>query len=90
LGVLFNFTEFILILGAAGNARFLEHLILTVIIGIPIVGSSMMGYGSICIIYGYLSVFDFLRCLGHSNVEVISHKLFEKIPFLRYLLYTPT
>ncbi|KAM5554044.1 very-long-chain aldehyde decarbonylase CER3 [Rosa sericea] len=74
----------------AGNATFMEHLILTVIIGIPILGSTLMGFGSIGIIYGYLSVFDFLKCLGHSNVEVISHKLFEKIPFLKYLLYTPT
>lgn len=75
---------------AAGNATFLEDLILTVIIGIPILGSTLMGFGSIGIIYGYFSVFDFLRGLGYSNVEVISHKLFEKIPFLKYLLYTPT
>ncbi|KAL6189160.1 hypothetical protein ACLB2K_040550 [Fragaria x ananassa] len=74
----------------AGNATFLEDLILTVIIGIPILGSTLMGFGSIGIIYGYFSVFDFLRGLGYSNVEVISHQLFEKIPFLKYLLYTPT
>ncbi|EXB94909.1 Protein WAX2 [Morus notabilis] len=74
----------------AGNATFLEHLFLSLIIGIPIIGASLLGYGSIGLIYGYVSIFDFLRCLGHSNVEVVPHKLFEAIPFLRYLLYTPT
>ncbi|KAK4604919.1 hypothetical protein RGQ29_013119 [Quercus rubra] len=74
----------------AGNATFLEHLILTVIIGIPILGASLMGYASISMIYGYVLVFDFLRCLGHCNVEVVPHQIFETIPFLRYLLYTPT
>ncbi|KAE8718769.1 Protein ECERIFERUM 3 [Hibiscus syriacus] len=53
-------------------------------------GSILMGYGSITMIYGYISVFDFLRCLGHSNVEVVPHEMFNKLPLLRYLLYTPT
>lgn len=74
----------------AGNATLLEHLVLGAIVGIPVLGTTLMGCGSIFVIYGYVLVFDFLRCLGHSNVEVISHKLFEKAPFLRYLLYTPT
>ncbi|CAL8078860.1 unnamed protein product [Prunus armeniaca] len=74
----------------AGNATLLEHLVLGAIVGIPVLGTTLMGCGSIFVIYGYVLVFDFLRCLGHSNVEVISHKLFEKAPLLRYLLYTPT
>ncbi|KAB2625979.1 protein ECERIFERUM 3 [Pyrus ussuriensis x Pyrus communis] len=73
-----------------GNATLLEHLILSIIIGVPVCGTSLMGCGSVCTIYGYVLVFDFLRCLGHSNVEVIPHQLFEKNPFLGYLLYTPT
>ncbi|KAJ6759260.1 VERY-LONG-CHAIN ALDEHYDE DECARBONYLASE CER3 [Salix koriyanagi] len=72
------------------TATFLEHLALSTVIGIPIIGSHMMGYGSRSMIYGYLLVFDFLRCLGHSNVEVVPHQLFDTLPFLRYLLYTPT
>ncbi|KAG6737135.1 hypothetical protein POTOM_059867 [Populus tomentosa] len=72
------------------DATFLEHLALSTVIGIPIIGSHMMGYGSRSMIYGYPLVFDFLRCLGHSNVEVVPHQLFETLPFLRYLLYTPT
>ncbi|OIV99830.1 hypothetical protein TanjilG_26168 [Lupinus angustifolius] len=74
----------------AGNATFLEHLILMAVIGIPILGASLMGYGSASLIYGYVLIFDFLRCLGHCNVEIVPHQLFETFPFLRYVLYTPT
>ncbi|KAI4344351.1 hypothetical protein L6164_011586 [Bauhinia variegata] len=74
----------------AGHATVLEHLVLTAVIGIPILGASLMGFGSTGLIYGYVLAFDFLRCLGHCNVEIVPHKLFEIIPSLRYILYTPT
>ncbi|PON56046.1 Fatty acid hydroxylase [Parasponia andersonii] len=74
----------------AGNATFLEHLVLSFIIGLPLFGASLLGYGSISSVYGYVFVFDFLRCLGHSNVEVVPHKMFETMPFLKYVLCTPT
>ncbi|XP_052180475.1 very-long-chain aldehyde decarbonylase CER3-like isoform X2 [Diospyros lotus] len=74
----------------AGNATFLEHLVLTAVIGIPVIGTCVMGFGSMSMIYGYVLIFDFLRCLGHCNVEIVPHQLFELFPFLRYLLYTPT
>ncbi|XP_048228175.1 very-long-chain aldehyde decarbonylase CER3 isoform X2 [Ricinus communis] len=72
------------------HASFLEHLILATVIGIPIIGSLIMGYGSIVMIYAYVWAFDFLRCLGHSNVEIVPHQLFHSLPFLRYLFYTPS
>ncbi|XVF34313.1 hypothetical protein REPUB_Repub18cG0049000 [Reevesia pubescens] len=74
----------------AEHATFLEHLILCMVIGIPMTGSILMGYGSTSMIYGYVLAFDFLRCLGHFNVEVVPHEIFYKLPFLRYFLYTPT
>ncbi|KAK3435527.1 very-long-chain aldehyde decarbonylase CER3 [Eucalyptus grandis] len=74
----------------AGHATFLEHLILTVIAGIPILGSVWLGHGSLSLVYGYLVMFDVLRCLGHCNVEFIPNRIFEILPFLRYLIYTPT
>ncbi|GLT49622.1 hypothetical protein SLA2020_231680 [Shorea laevis] len=74
----------------AGNATLLEQLILSLVLGIPIMGSSLMGYGSISLVYGYVLAFDFLRCLGHCNVEIVPHQIFEMLPFLRYLIYTPT
>ncbi|XP_059276470.1 very-long-chain aldehyde decarbonylase CER3-like [Lycium ferocissimum] len=74
----------------AGHATFLEQILLSAVIGIPILGSCLMGYGSMATIYGYVLVFDFLRCLGHCNFEIIPHRLFLAFPFMKYLLYTPT
>ncbi|XP_011079338.1 protein ECERIFERUM 3 [Sesamum indicum] len=74
----------------AGHATFLEHLLLTVVIGVPIMGSFLIGHGSLMLIYGYVLIFDLLRCLGHSNVEIVPYQIFDAIPFLRYILYTPT
>ncbi|KAL1217517.1 Very-long-chain aldehyde decarbonylase CER3 [Cardamine amara subsp. amara] len=74
----------------AGNATLLENLILCVIAGVPLIGSCLLGVGSLSLIYGYAIMFDFMRCLGHCNVEIFSHKLFETLPILRYLIYTPT
>lgn len=72
------------------TATFLEHLLLSIIIGIPIIGCFFMGYESRITIYGYILGFDFLRCLGHCNVEIIPDCLFEILPFLKYLIYTPS
>ncbi|XP_022842353.1 protein ECERIFERUM 3-like [Olea europaea var. sylvestris] len=74
----------------AGHGSLLENLVLSAVIGIPILGCCIIGCGSISLIYGYVLIFDFLRCLGHSNVEIIPHQLFERIPFLRYIFSTPT
>ncbi|KAL7093199.1 hypothetical protein ACP275_11G028200 [Erythranthe tilingii] len=73
-----------------GHATFLEHLLLTIVIGVPIVGSFLIGHASLILIYGYVLIFDFLRCLGHLNVEIIPHRIFDLIPFLKYMIYTPT
>lgn len=74
----------------AENAAFLEHILLVLIMGIPVVGAALIGFGSLSLIYVYVLVFDFLRCMGHSNAEVFPHEIFEAFPFLRYLVYTPT
>ncbi|XP_051148022.1 very-long-chain aldehyde decarbonylase CER3-like [Andrographis paniculata] len=74
----------------AGHLSFFEHLLLGVVVGIPTLGTACIGYGSIAVIYGYLLVFDFLRCMGHCNVEVVPFRLFDALPILRYVIYTPT
>ncbi|EPS65188.1 hypothetical protein M569_09590, partial [Genlisea aurea] len=74
----------------AGHASFLEQLGLTVVMGIPLAVSFLIGGGSIGLLYCYVLGFDSLRCLGHSNVEIVPHRLFEAFPFMRYILYTPT
>ncbi|KAL6603087.1 hypothetical protein ACP70R_043448 [Stipagrostis hirtigluma subsp. patula] len=68
----------------------LEILILTVAMGAPLAGAFLAGAGSVSLVYGHVLLFDYLRCMGYSNVEVISHKAFAAFPPLRYLIYTPT
>ncbi|OVA06905.1 Fatty acid hydroxylase [Macleaya cordata] len=74
----------------AGAGTFLEHLMLSIVTVIPILVPIMFGFGSKSMIYGYVLIFDFLRCLGHCNVEVVPRWIFEFFPILRYLIYTPT
>ncbi|ONK69677.1 uncharacterized protein A4U43_C05F25570 [Asparagus officinalis] len=73
----------------AGFATPLEHMVTGVIMGVPILGSLSFGAGSVGLVYGYVLLFDFLRCMGHSNVEVFPYRIFEALPILRYLIYTP-
>lgn len=73
-----------------GSTTLLEELLVSTVIGLPILGCILSGYGSKTIIYGYVFVFDVLRCLGHSNVEIVPHWIFDYFPFFRFLLYTPT
>lgn len=75
---------------AASHATPLEHLILNVVVGIPILGAVWMGFGSMSLIYVHLLTFDFLRCMGHSNVEVLPHNIFLALPSLKYLICTST
>uniref|UniRef100_A0A0A9DU96 aldehyde oxygenase (deformylating) n=1 Tax=Arundo donax TaxID=35708 RepID=A0A0A9DU96_ARUDO len=68
----------------------LESLILTLAMAAPLAGAFLAGAGSVSLVYGHVLLFDYLRCMGYSNVEVISHKAFAAFPPLRYLIYTPT
>lgn len=74
----------------AGFGTPLEALLLTLTMGVPLAGAFLMGAGSVGLVYVHLLTFDYLRSMGYSNVEVISHRVFEAVPPLRYLLYTPT
>ncbi|CAN6193883.1 unnamed protein product [Urochloa humidicola] len=74
----------------AGFGTPLEALILTAAVGAPLAGAFAAGAGSVSLIYGHVLIFDYLRCMGYSNVEVISHRAFAAVPALRYLIYTPT
>ncbi|KAM0026161.1 putative fatty acid hydroxylase, NAD(P)-binding domain superfamily [Helianthus debilis subsp. tardiflorus] len=73
-----------------GSTTFLEELLVTTVLGLPILGCSLSGYGSKTIIFGYVLVFDLLRCFGHSNVEIMPHWIFDRFPILKYILYTPS
>ncbi|CAL9110508.1 unnamed protein product [Musa textilis] len=74
----------------AGFGTPLEHLVLSAVMAAPLLGAFATGHGSASLAYGYVLVFDFLRCMGYSNVEAVPSRLFEALPVLRYLLYSPT
>jgi hypothetical protein len=78
------------LINAAGFVTPLESLILTLVAWAPLAGAFMAGHGSVSLVYGHILLFDYLRSMGYSNVEVISHKTFQDFPFLRYLIYTPS
>ncbi|XP_051114036.1 very-long-chain aldehyde decarbonylase CER3-like [Andrographis paniculata] len=74
----------------AGHATLLEHLLLCIVTAIPTLGVAWLGHGSITLMYIYPLVFDFLQCLGHSNVEIFDGSLFERFPVLKWFVRTPT
>jgi hypothetical protein len=75
---------------AAGFGTPLEALLLTVVMGAPLAGAFLVGAGSIGLVYVHALAFDYLRAMGYSNVEVVSPRVFEAFPLLRYILYTPS
>ncbi|KAI5072761.1 hypothetical protein GOP47_0013122 [Adiantum capillus-veneris] len=74
----------------AGTATFLEHLLLTVVMALPLGGAIASGHASVGLLYAYVLGFDFIRYMIHSNVEVMPLWPFEQLPLLRYLLITPS
>ncbi|KAG0470753.1 hypothetical protein HPP92_016845 [Vanilla planifolia] len=74
----------------AGHGTPMEHLVMSLVMGFPLLGATLVGAGSIGLFYVYVLLFDFLRCMGHSNVEIFPSSLFESFSLLRYLIYTPT
>lgn len=74
----------------AGTATYLEHLFLTCVMAIPILGASWLGEGSILLVYLYVLCFDFLRCMSHCNVEVVPMFIFRWMPPLKFLICTPS
>lgn len=74
----------------AGTGTFLEHLLLTAVMALPLAGVMAAGVTSLGILYVYVLGFDFVRMMIHSNVEVVPVWPFELLPFLRYLFITPS
>jgi len=67
---------------------FLEHLGYTANFAIPLLGTWMCTGGSTAMFYIYLLGFDLLNCIGHCNFEVVPRRLFQLMPWLKYLIYT--
>jgi hypothetical protein len=75
---------------AAGLGTPLETLLLTLAMGAPLAGAFLLGAGSVGLVYAHAVAFDYLRAMGYSNVEVVSPRVFDAFPPLRYMLYTPS
>ncbi|RCV31301.1 hypothetical protein SEVIR_6G171700v4 [Setaria viridis] len=74
----------------AGLATPLEILAISGLMAVPVAAACAAGLGSACLLFGYALAFDFLRAMGHCNVEVFPGWLFETVPAARYLIGTPT
>lgn len=74
----------------AGFATPLEHMVLGALMALPLAGACAAGHGSVGLAFAYVLGFDFLRAMGHCNVELFPAGIFQALPLLRYLIYTPT
>ncbi|VAI17887.1 unnamed protein product [Triticum turgidum subsp. durum] len=74
----------------AGFATPLEHVVLGLLMALPLAGACAAGLGSVGLTFAYVLSSDFLRAMGHCNVELFPGGLFRSLPLLRYLIYTPT
>lgn len=74
----------------AGLGTPLEHVALGALMALPLAAAAAAGAASVALAFAYVLGFDFLRAMGHCNVEVVPSSLFQAIPVLRYMIYTPT
>lgn len=74
----------------AGTATFLEHLLLTVVMFLPLAGIIAAKVASVGVFHAYVLGFDFMRNMIHSNLEVLPLWPYQRFPLLRYLLITPS
>jgi hypothetical protein len=75
---------------AAGLATPLEHMVMGALVAAPLADAFAAGLGSVALAFVYVLGFDFLRAMGHCNVEVFPSGFFRALPVLRYVIYTPT
>ncbi|EFJ31967.1 hypothetical protein SELMODRAFT_408343 [Selaginella moellendorffii] len=73
-----------------GNSTFLEHLVQTGLIALPLLGAAVMGAASISMFYFYILSYDVLKMYGHFNCEIFPESLFRAFPLLKLVVYTPS
>ncbi|XP_047329766.1 very-long-chain aldehyde decarbonylase CER1-like [Impatiens glandulifera] len=69
---------------------FIEEVSYFLLFAIPMMGTVLMGIGSITGLFGYITYIDFMNNMGHCNFEFIPKWLFSVLPPLKYLMYTPS
>ncbi|KAJ1281583.1 hypothetical protein BS78_04G316900 [Paspalum vaginatum] len=69
---------------------FAEELVYFTLFAIPLLTMVATGTASVAVANGYLIYIDFMNYLGHCNFELVPRLLFDVLPPLRYLMYTPS
>jgi aldehyde decarbonylase len=69
---------------------FAEEVAYFALFAIPLLTAVATGTASVLVANGYLVYIDFMNYLGHCNFELVPKLLFDVLPPLRYLLYTPS
>jgi aldehyde decarbonylase len=68
----------------------LESLFYNVLLGMPIAVPFAAGCGTLFVPYIYFFYVDTMDALGHCNFEFMPIRLFQLIPLLKYIVYSPT
>ncbi|CAI5471910.1 unnamed protein product [Closterium sp. Yama58-4] len=69
---------------------FMEHLMYAAVFVVPFYATCVLGCASVGGVYAYMLAFDVLNFMGHCNFEFFPVSLFRALPFLKYLIYTPS
>ncbi|ESQ52415.1 hypothetical protein EUTSA_v10016375mg [Eutrema salsugineum] len=69
---------------------FAEHIVYTLILGIPLVTTLLCGTISMVSVFLYITYIDFMNNLGHCNFELIPKPFFSLFPPLKFFCYTPS
>jgi aldehyde decarbonylase len=67
-----------------------EGVFYNLLFAVPIILPVALGHGSIANMYIYILFIDFMNGWGHSNFEFIPSAVFDMLPPLKYLVYSPT
>jgi aldehyde decarbonylase len=69
---------------------FAEEVVYFTLFAIPLLTMVGTGTASVAVANGYLIYIDFMNYLGHCNFELVPKLLFDVLPPLKYLVYTPS
>ncbi|XP_078427821.1 very-long-chain aldehyde decarbonylase GL1-4-like [Wolffia australiana] len=69
---------------------FIEEFVYFLLFAIPLLGTVLVGCGSVITLTGYIMYIDFMNYMGHCNFELVPQWFFRVFPPLKYLMYTPT
>ncbi|KAI4353959.1 hypothetical protein L6164_002874 [Bauhinia variegata] len=69
---------------------FAEHLSYFLLFSIPLLTTVFTRTASLAAIFGYITYVDSMNNMGHCNFEFIPKWLFDILPPLKYIMYTPS